>query len=133
MSEKFEGFHPPDEGPRTPVPNAFFDACLTKMTPVQAVLLFAIFRQTYGWHKTSDAISLSQLCDKTALSRRAIIDAIKQLEKKGFISVSRSSNTPSGNLTNVYSIPIFTPEDALDPQQAQQMGSAVDDLFEDRK
>ena len=68
----------------------------------QKILDF-ILRQTIGWKKHSDTISLSQFANGigksgnrgTGLSYSQIQRAIKGLEKKGFIEVQRVQNRPS--------------------------------------
>jgi hypothetical protein len=67
----------------------------------QKVLDF-ILRQTIGWRKTSDRISLEQFANGigeknkgTGLSYSQIQRAIKGLEKQGFIKVARTRHRPS--------------------------------------
>ena len=48
-------------------------------------VLWAILRKTYGWHKKSDWISLSQFIELTGLTKPHIIRAIKKLIKKNII------------------------------------------------
>lgn len=131
MRKKFRGYPPPDEGPRTPMPNEFFDVDLADMGLAELKVLLAIFRQTYGWHKITDAISISQLHEKTGLGRRAILRGIQKLDERGIVSVTRTQDTSFGNLTNVYTVTLTgSDRAAVDPKQARQMGNAVDDLFE---
>ncbi len=60
-----------------------------------------IIRQTFGWKKQSDVISLSQFTGGikknhgTGLSRSQVKRAIDDLEKKGFIEVERRNRRPS--------------------------------------
>ena len=42
-------------------------------------ILWVIFRQTYGWHKKADRISISYFQRKTGLKRRHISRAIKDM------------------------------------------------------
>lgn len=51
----------------------------------QAQVLFAILRQTFGWHKKVDSISISQLSTMTSLSPRQVMRALQNLEIKGII------------------------------------------------
>src|SRR6185437_7843305 len=39
----------------------------------------------FGWHRTRDRISLSQLSDITGLDRRNVMKATKKLQEKGLI------------------------------------------------
>jgi phage replication O-like protein O len=50
-------------------------------------ILWHIFRKTYGWHKKSDTISLSQFQNATGLSRPSVNDAIKLLVGKRVLVV----------------------------------------------
>src|SRR3989344_2590418 len=65
-----------------------------------------ILRRLWGWEKSSDRISLSQIQKGggkigggTGLSQRQIITSIKGLERKGFIVVEREFG-----MTNKYSL-----------------------------
>ena len=66
----------------------------------QKVLTF-ILRKTYGWQQQGDSISLSQFTDGDAtgdgvgLSRIQVRRAIDELERKGFIKVTRRNRKPS--------------------------------------
>jgi len=72
------------------------------LTGAEFKVLWYILRHTFGWQKTTDRLSLSQICngikkrngehfDKgTGLSKPWVIKATKTLERKGFIKVKRS-------------------------------------------
>lgn len=66
----------------------------------QKVLDF-IIRQTFGWKKQSDTLSISQFTDGvkknrgTGLSASQVKRAIDSLEAKGFIEVKRRNRRPS--------------------------------------
>jgi len=55
-------------------------------------LLWAIFRFTYGWHKKSDQIALSQLCEMTKLSQSSICRARNTLLELNLIIVYKDVN-----------------------------------------
>lgn len=57
---------------------------------LEGCIIWAILRKTYGWHKKSDKISLSQLIKMTCRSKRAVIYAVQNLEAKKFIIVDRT-------------------------------------------
>lgn len=60
------------KGPNyTQIPNEILDR-MHEMTPAEVVVLMAICRLTFGWHKAEDVISLSQLQRMTGLSRSAV-------------------------------------------------------------
>lgn len=65
-------------------------------------VIAVVWRQTWGWNKKEDAISLSQFMEKTGLSKRTIIYALQELEAKNVLKIKRpNSNTKKG--TNVIS------------------------------
>ena len=72
-----------------------------RLTGSEQKVLDFIIRQTFGWKKQSDIISLQQFTDGikknrgTGLSRSQVKRAINGLEKKGFIEVERRSRRPS--------------------------------------
>jgi phage replication O-like protein O len=49
-------------------------------------ILWVIFRQTYGWHKKADRISISYFQRKTGLKRRHISRAIKDMVKRKIVT-----------------------------------------------
>lgn len=53
-------------------------------------LVLAIIHKTWGWQKQSTAISLTEFTKLTGLSRRGVIDAIRQLEERGVVTVKNS-------------------------------------------
>jgi phage replication O-like protein O len=63
----------------TQIPNVFLDEIMSQknMGLSELKVTLAIFRQTFGWHKREDRISLTQLCTLTGLSRQAVIDGIE--------------------------------------------------------
>ena len=71
----------------TPVPNQFLDVYLKTLKPVELKVLLVIIRQTIGWQKESDWISMKQFCEKTGCSRRAICNALHRLLENQWISV----------------------------------------------
>ena len=50
-------------------------------------ILWVVLRKTYGWHKKSDAISLTQFQELTNLNRQSVIEAIKKLVGKSILLV----------------------------------------------
>jgi phage replication O-like protein O len=74
----------------TQCPNEILDRLLPILSPSQFKLVMAIVRKTYGWHKKSDDISLTQLERMTGMSRQTVIDASTPLRASGFIVIGRS-------------------------------------------
>ena len=75
------------------IANELFDALISHRIPgEQMQCLLLIFRKTYGWQKTEDAISLSQFAKYTGISKPHCIRAIKELIKKRFIIIAKKGN-----------------------------------------
>jgi len=51
-----------------------------------------VWRQTYGWNKKEDAISISQFVEKTGYSKRTIIYALQELEAKNILFINRKNS-----------------------------------------
>lgn len=58
-----------------------------RLTGEQWRVVMVVIRQTVGWGKTSDWISLSQFSDKTGLAKRNASRAIQELKKRNIIGV----------------------------------------------
>jgi phage replication O-like protein O len=64
----------------TSIANDLLDQLCKIRIPGEArQVLDVIFRQTYGWNKKEDMISLSQFSEKTGLAKPNVVRAIKQL------------------------------------------------------
>ena len=87
----------------TQLPNMFVDEHMNSLDPATTLVYIAICRQTIGWQKETDAISLSQFVRMTGLSKPTVTKAIKQLISVELIAVQSSS---SGKIrdTNQYSL-----------------------------
>lgn len=66
----------------TQVPNALFDLMPLMGTAELKVVMTAV-RQTFGYHRESDAISLTQFEKATGLSRQGVIDGIAAAIERG--------------------------------------------------
>ena len=55
--------------------------------------LWVIFRKTYGWHKKTDLIALSQFSLMTGLSRQVVCKVLKSLLSKKIIAVDKNDNS----------------------------------------
>jgi hypothetical protein len=94
------------------------------------VLLY-ICRRTFGFKKESDSISLSQIAHGiitragrvldggTGLSKRHVINALKVLEKKNIITVTRTVDEAGLNSTNTYSLNIRALESGVGTKSPQ--------------
>lgn len=90
-------------------PVALYTLSLT-LSLAQSRVLAVIVRQTIGWHKMRDGISLSQFQHGvgkepgTGLSRTHIITAIRSLESMGIIHVMRQVTGGGISLTSIFSL-----------------------------
>lgn len=70
----------------TQVPNSILEAlCKVNLSKYEWRVLLFILRKTYGYHKQSDRIPLSQFSQGTGLDRRHVHRALKSLWVKGMI------------------------------------------------
>jgi len=109
--DRYRGFPRPNT---TPTPDDLFDLFLPVLTHAELKVLLYIVRRTYGFKKSSDRISLRQICkgivtksgkrldSGTGLSRQGAITAVKSLEKRGLIVVERVRTEDGYNKVNVY-------------------------------
>ena len=75
-----------------PIPNSIFDKYLGELTSSEFSVLMAIIRKTWGWNKTEDRISVSQISTATNLTNKTIINSLKVLEQKKIISTKKRHN-----------------------------------------
>src|SRR3954451_5893776 len=68
----------------TQIPNEILDA-MADMEESELRVLLAICRQTFGWHKESDILSLTDLMRLTGLSRPAVVAGIGAAMKRGVL------------------------------------------------
>lgn len=109
--EPFEGFDPPFY---TQVPDALFDRFLPELSGAELKVVLYIVRRTFGFKKTDDDISISQLMNGitkrngdvldygTGLSRDSVTRATKSLVDKGLIVRVRNSSAKQGDLATTY-------------------------------
>lgn len=70
----------------TQCPNIFFDEILKNISGSEVKVFCVIMRKTFGWQKTRDRISYSQIMDMAGIASKATVsEAIKSLETKGYI------------------------------------------------
>src|SRR5262245_5804895 len=81
-SEQHDGVEPPNH---TQTPNALFDELMRDMKEAELKVTLAICRQTFGWHRKEDELSLTQLSDLTGLSRQSVISGIEAGMRRGII------------------------------------------------
>ena len=76
----------------TQIPNEVF-AVMHKMTPAELKVVLAVCRQTFGWHKQRDRISVSQLVVLTGLSRQGVLNGIDAAKEHGFLIAYEVGNS----------------------------------------
>ena len=69
----------------TQTPNDLFDNWLPLLGEVELKVLLVIMRKTFGYHKTRDRISLSQMKKLTGAHQSNIVKATESLQSKGLI------------------------------------------------
>lgn len=107
--ERFRGFASPNT---TPTPDEVFDRFLADLSGAELKVLLYIIRRTFGFKKQSDTISLAQLNGgiKTRKGRQLdrgtglSLSAVKSLEKRGLIIVTRLKEEAGYNYVNTYSL-----------------------------
>lgn len=88
--------NPQKENGYTAIANEIMDALIDIRLPGEAMrILLIIIRQTYGWNKKSDKISLTQFIEKTRMQKPNIIRALKRLEKMNMIVIKKDTGKTS--------------------------------------
>jgi len=88
----------------TQTSNDYIDKFMPILPAACTVVFLAISRKTIGWHKDVDAISNSQICKMTGLSKNTVIRAIKELEANNIIQVIRQKSDIDRNHINLYTV-----------------------------
>jgi hypothetical protein len=129
----FPGFQFPTT---TPVPDEVFDVLMPQLSGAELKVLLYICRRTFGFKKASDSISLSQIAHGiitragrvldggTGLSKRHVINALKVLEKKNIITVTRMVDEAGLNSVNTYSLNIRASEKRVETKSPQGVVNA---------
>ena len=87
----------------TKTPNACF-IIMIFMTGSAYKVFMHIIRQTIGYHKKSDGISISQFVENTGVSAKQVNTAIKQLKELKVITVKSQTLKSGGKSYNRYSL-----------------------------
>src|SRR5882757_5557820 len=69
----------------TQAPNIFFDEVFKTLTEGELRIVLLLVRQTFGWHKQFDRISLSQIAEKTGMQRPSVCRSLNSLINKELI------------------------------------------------
>ena len=82
---------PQKENGFTPIANELLEAMMKHDFGFSKGQIFtAIIRLTYGWHKKSDKISISRICNLTKLCKRTVIYTLQNLEAQHKIIIKRT-------------------------------------------
>jgi len=83
------------------VPNIVFDELIPRISNFSALKCYLLMiRKTWGFAKTGDWISISQLIKLTGLSRQSCINGMNWLEENGYIWIASSG--VNGNIKKMY-------------------------------
>lgn len=78
----------------TMVPNYVFEAILRmNLTGLEHTVVWSHIRHTYGWHKTVDTWSVSQIAKMTNRLPRSIKKAMQNLVAKGVLQIERQGRS----------------------------------------
>ena len=109
----FTGFDLPTT---TPVPDQVFDELMPYLSGAELKVLLYICRRTFGFRKTTDDISLRQICSGiitrdgrvldsgTGLSIGSVISALKALEEANIIVANRNMSPERGFETTTFAL-----------------------------
>jgi len=98
----------------TQTPNEFFDDIAKTLKEGELRVLLVIMRQTFGWgNKEWDRISITQLMEKTGMSRDAVIRSTKTLIEKELV-VKHKEGT-KGEEKSWYSLVVESPSEFMNP------------------
>ena len=112
----FKGYSKPNY---TPVPDELFDEQLPDLSGAELKVLLYIIRRTFGFKKESDNISLNQLLhgittkedvvlDRgTGLSKKTLLDTIRNLIEKNLIISERRRSKEKGDEPTTYRLNII--------------------------
>jgi hypothetical protein len=114
--KQFKGYSKPNY---TPVPDELFDEQLPDLSGAELKVLLYIIRRTFGFKKESDNISLNQLLhgittkenlvlDRgTGLSKKTLLETIKNLIEKNLIISARRRSKEKGDEPTTYRLNIL--------------------------
>jgi replication protein O len=116
VQKHFKGYSKPNY---TPVPDELFDEQLPDLSGAELKVLLYIIRRTFGFKKESDNISLNQLLhgittkedvvlDRgTGLSKKTLLDTIRNLIEKNLIISKRRRSKEKGDEPTTYRLNII--------------------------
>jgi phage replication O-like protein O len=116
-------------GPYTAIPNELLEAVIFEpLSKSEIKVYLAILRHTYGFHKFTDKLSVSQLIEMTGLSTRMTKYTVQNLEAKKMISVQRKRGR--GHKNEVNSITVIQKSSSW---VVQEKSKQYDNILKKRK
>lgn len=103
----------------TQIPNDLLDK-MADMSPAEFKVLMAICRKTFGWRKSHDVISLSQLEEMTGLSRTAVQAGIMAGIKRGMLE-----RTPAGKQAFSYHLLVASDYQSTETTSSERLPKPV--------
>lgn len=108
------GFEQPNY---TQTPNTFFDKVMPEIdTVAELKVTLCVIRQTFGYHKTEDQLSLSRIMALTGLRRESVVDGTKRALKRGTITRKKVGQSYS------YRAKVVGKPDHLGAESSRQTG-----------
>lgn len=102
-------------------PNILVDKFMAELSGSDLKCYLTIIRQTTGWHKKQDRISISQFVKFTGLSNRSVIDSCRRLVACGLIISSKDDE--QNNHFMLSSGEDFTPHEKSSPNEKSSQGA----------
>lgn len=106
----------------TQVPNIFFDEIMNTLNEGEFRVMSLIMRQTFGWHKSEDWLSLKFISEKTNYDKRSICRILVRLMQKNL--VTKRIEGKKGNQRCYYSLmtdpvpkEILNPDDGVETEE----------------
>jgi len=105
----------------TQIPNKLLDELIPTLKEGEVRILLVIMRQTYGWHKEWDRISITFLMKKTGMERKAVCKSTESLVKKNMIKKDKIGKC--GTEKVYYSLCLISDEKTEEKQQKIETNS----------
>ena len=91
----------------TQTPNALYDQVFKTLTDGELRVILVLVRQTFGWHKQFDRISLNQMAEKTGFLRTSVCRILNSLIAKGLVEKKKFG--PPGKERCYFGLVVETP------------------------
>lgn len=98
------------------VPNAIIDDLMSILSGAEFKCYMLVVRQTTGWNKQEDAVSISQMMEKCNLSNKGVINACDKLVEMGLLSKTtgyRGMNVFSVNFDKIPTCEVSSPVNSV--------------------